>query len=265
MKELNSIAGDSIVHTFNVKLLTVNGEHDADSTNNIMSSSFYSAPLWPSTFKIIFRPNVETISAASNVSETSWAIYDMNNNVVRSRTNALANVSGPANIYTDTIALATGYYKFVIYDSSCDGLQWWANPGEGAGYINVRRMAGTLIPMNGYNYTGTYNNDFGCGFTQYFYMIGTPNGLTNISDAGLNIEAYPNPAQNVVNVDLTGVQDIKGTLQVVDALGRTVAGMPCTSSHQQVNLSSFANGVYTIVFLNELTGNKLTTRLLIAK
>ncbi len=260
LKPLSTIAGDTGTFTFVVKILKVNGETDADSTNNILTSHFFSAPNWPSTFIVAMRTNSETISATSNVSETSWAIYDMNNTIVKKRANAAINTT-----YTDSVSLPTGYYKLVIYDSSCDGLQWWANPSGGSGYLNVRKTTGGLIPMNGYNYSGTYNNDFGCGFTQYFYMTGTPNAITNVSDAGVGIEAYPNPALNSVSVDVSGLQEVKGTIHVIDALGRVVATTPCNSIHTQVDLSSLASGVYTILFLNETSGNKLTTRLLIAK
>ena len=119
--------------------------------------------------------------------------------------------------------------------------------------------------MNGYNYSGTYNNDFGCGFTQYFYVKPNPSlGVTNVATADIKMDAYPNPAENVVNVDLTGIQQVKGTLKIIDALGREVSVTPCNDTHQQINVSSLADGVYSLLFIGA-TGEKLQTRLLIVK
>jgi len=266
LSQLNNIAGDTTIDfKFTAKIISVNNSPDADPTNNSMTSYFMAAPLWPSSFKVLFYTNNEAITANPAICETSWLIYDMNNNIVAQRTNA--DIS---KLYTDTIKLGTGYYRLQIYDSSCDGLQWWVNAASGngitAGYINVENLKRVLIPMKGYNYSGSYNNDFGCGFTQYFYTIDTSEGVSNISESSLAIEAYPNPAQNMVNVNITGLQQVSGRLQVIDALGRVVSEMACNDAHQQINVGDLVSGVYTILFINnDGTGNRLTTRLLIAK
>ena len=266
MHRLNTMAGDTISYKFTAKITNVNGNRDADSTNNIMHTRFYAAPLWPSSFRIFFLTNSEAISSTSNLSETAWQIFDMNGNVVAKRTDAIISKS-----YADTVKLPTGCYKLVLTDSSCDGLHWWVWDqvgGVSAGYFNVRKLnANVNINMHGYNYSGTYNNDFGCGFTQYFYTSSAPsNGVTNVNEGEMSIDAYPNPAQDVVNIDLTGYQQVMGTLKVVDALGRVVSSTDCNAPHARINVASLANGVYTVIFNdNNSQNNKLTTRLLIAK
>jgi hypothetical protein len=256
LADLNKISGDTTKHIFTASIRTVNGDVDADTTNNSMSTQFVAAPLWPSSFRLYLRTNGAAVT--SGASETSWQITDMNNNVVAARTNASINT-----LYADSVALPSGCYKLSIIDSGCDGLQWWANPGAGAGYMLLKKMNGTTIFMNGYNYAGQYNNDFGCGFTQYFYTL-NPAGVSNISEGPLAMDAYPNPAQDLVNIDITGIQQINGTLRIIDALGRIVSEMPCNGGHQQLNTSTLTGGVYTILFVNE-QGNKLQARLLITK
>jgi len=123
----------------------------------------------------------------------------------------------------------------------------------------------TDIPMHGYNYGGTYNNDFGCGFTQYFYIQTADNGIRNISSNGQSIEAYPNPAQNYVNVAIAGLLTVNGEIRIIDALGRTVSVTNCNTANQQIDVSKLATGLYTIVFVNTQSGNELETRLLITK
>jgi len=261
--ELRVVSGTTGTHNFTAEILQVNGVTDNDQTNDTMTSSFMAAPQWPVTFKIEFRTNSETDPATGNC-ETYWQITDAYNNIVAQRYNAAVNTT-----FTDTVTLGPAPYKFEIYDTvNCDGLQWWAfadyTPPPTSGYIFIRKLSGVTIPMNGYNYGGTYNNDFGCGFTQYF-TTNFPAGVANITESNVTIEAYPNPALNIVNVDITGMQDVKGELQLMDVLGRVVSTRDCNTAHQQMNLDGLANGVYTIVFINSESGNKLTTRLLITK
>ncbi len=259
---LNNIAGDTLTHGFIAKILTVNGAYDADSTNNVASSTFLSAPYWPNKFKVVMFTNNEGIATGSSTSESSWIIYDKNSNIVAQRTNNVIT-----KLYTDTVKLPTGFYKMVVYDSSCDGLNWWLFPQMGItpGYINVKKMNNVLIPMKGFNYSGTYNNDYGCGHTQYFYTVDSTAGITNINEGDMVMDVYPNPAQNIVNVEIGGVDNLNGRIQIIDALGRVVTDIKSTSVHQQLDTHNLVSGLYTIVFFNEATGNKLTSRLLIAK
>ena len=267
-----TISGTAGLYNFQAQIQSVNGVADADATNNTMASQFVAAPLWPQTFKVIFKPNDEPSATGGSISETAWAIYDANDNIVASRTGASINAVGAIPvIYTDTITInKSGSYKFVISDSSCDGLHWWvwdSNPSAGinAGYINVKKFPNTNIAMNGYQYAGTYNNDFGCGYSQYFYVINATEGISNINEGGVSIDAYPNPAQNVVNVDIAGIQQVSGTLQVIDALGRVVTQTNCHNPHETLDVAQLATGVYTILYVNTASGNRLTARLLITK
>ncbi len=262
--QLNNMAGTAGLYTFVANIISVNGTADDDTTNNKMTSQFLAAPKWPASIKIWFRTNNEFIASDNSICETSWYIYDMYENIVAQRSHATINTT-----YIDTINLPVGYYKLVIYDSSCDGLNWWANSGTGinSGSLTVKQLSGANIMMHGYQYTGTYNNDFGCGFSQYFSTgIMNPTAITNISEDKSAIEAYPNPAQNMVNIEITGMQQVKGVIRVIDALGRVVTTTNCTSQNTQLNISQLANGVYTVSFINEMQQNKkLNTRILIAK
>lgn len=251
--------GTSGVHNFVVAATHVNGNAgDDDITNNIMRSSFTSSPVWPSTFRIVFRTNSEL---TAGVPETKWEIYDMNNVLVASRDGAIVN-----NTYFDTVTLGPAPYRLVVTDAGCNGLNWWANPaGTTSGYISIRKVVGAIsaIPMNGYNYTGTYNNDFGCSFTQYFSTDWTT-GIANVTENDIAIEAYPNPASNSVSIDVLGLQQVRGTISIVDVMGRVVLATQCTSAHEIINTSSLASGVYTVLFTGD-AGGKMHTRLVIAK
>jgi hypothetical protein len=248
--ELKNATG---ANTFIAKILEVNGQTDVDLTNNSLTSDFTAAPAWPTVIRISFRTNNSTDFGGA--SESSYKIYDANNNIVAQRVN-----NAPATTFIDTIALGFGSYRLVVEDAGCDGLSWWANPSGGTGHVQVRSMISNIpFPMNGY-----YSGDFGCGYTQYF-TSNWPTGVANISSATkeASIDAYPNPAQRSVTVSLGGINKVSGDISIVDALGRVVLTQPCISAVQYINTSSLSNGVYTVVYTDN--SGKLQTRLLIAK
>ena len=261
LHDLNTVSGGLTALTFYAAITTVNGAADDDSTNNKRQSQFIPAPFFPTKFTIAFKTNNEPIATGSAISETSWILYDMNNNVMASRVNV--NIS---TLYNDTIVLGPGCYKLVLTDSSCNGLQWWANDTSiHPGSFYVRRITGGNIQMHGYNYGGTYGNDFGCGYSAYFYTD-WPAGVEEVNAEALNIDAYPNPAQNAINVYIGGIANIDGTIKVIDALGRVVAEQPCNEALSQMNTTALTNGIYTIQYIeNGNNAHKLQVRMVIAK
>ena len=245
-----SLSGDTAHHTFSARIREVNAQaNDDDSTNNYLTSSFVAAPVWPLDMIITLHTN-------SDPGGTSWKIYDISNNIVAQRVSTTANT-----YYNDTLHLGPGCYKYVVEDGDCDGLSFF-NAGN-IGSIQVRKIK-TGIPVY-YNLSGYFAGNFGCGFTQYF-TANFPTAVTNIEGAPLGIEAYPNPASSSVIVNINGIDEVKGTLAVIDALGRTVMVKQCNNTEETLNVSGLSNGVYTITYRdNGRTDAKLQTRLLIAK
>lgn len=259
---LETMAGTTGAAEFTVKITSVNGSADADASNDKMTTTFNPSPKWDGTFRVQMGTNNQTVTPG--VSENSWKIYDQDNNVVRQRTGA-----APSTVYIDTVTLPTGCYRLELTDAGCDGLQWWVytnNPGIGVsqGSFFVKKMGSAAnIPMNGYQYSGTYRHDFGCKFVQYFYTS-TPVGVTDITAVDQAMQTYPNPATNMVNIDFDGMTDVNGTIQLIDALGRIVKTVPCTSAHTELSLNGLMTGIYTVVFTNN-AGQKMQTRLFVTR
>lgn len=260
MWTLNDEAGVTGLRTFTASIMAVNGAADEDATNNTMTSQYVNASLWPLTLRMAMGTNNEATTGTN--SETSWKIYDMNNNVVAQRTDAQIST-----VYNDTVTLTSGCYRLELTDAGCNGLHWWANPsGTTTGTFLVKKLAGTVLPMAGYTTGGTYAHDFGCGFTKYFYASPWAAGINELSDKAMGIDAYPNPAQDLLNIDLTGIDRVDGTLRVLDVLGRVVLTENCNEISRQINTSALENGVYTVQYLDKKDGsNKLQTRIIIAK
>lgn len=264
-----SMGAASGSYQFAVEVISVNGQADNDATNNKMTSTFVVAPVWASDLVVTLRTNSQgRDSVTKNPSQTSWKIVDMNNNVVAERVNA--NVS---TIYTDTVHLRDGgFYKLQIDDGGCDGLQWWLwaqNPSEGitAGSIGIKRL-GTLanLPMKGYSFSGTFNNDFGCIYTQYFTTKGWSVGIGNVNAQRAHMEAYPNPATNEVTVQVAGVNKLNGQIALLDMSGREMMVKPYTGGKLKLDATSIAGGVYQLVYTNNADkGLRITQKIVIAK
>jgi len=257
LAQLDEIAGVSGTYGFTATITAVNGSPDDDNTNNALSSQFISAPSWPNSFVITLAANNE--GDASGNSEDSWVIYDMNNDIVAQRTDALISTT-----YRDTVVLNPGSYKFVLTDAGCDGLQWWAFSGSGitSGFLYVKKLTGTYLNLNGYSYSGTYRDDFGCGVTQYF-RINESLAINDLNKESISLQAYPNPANGVVNVDIANDGQVSGQLSILDELGRVLQTTAINSRQTQLDVSGLANGLYTVQF-NSGNGNKLTTRIVVA-
>jgi hypothetical protein len=259
LAELNSLtfmslAASAGTHLFNAKIIAVNGVADEDSTNNKYQSHFTVAPTWPSTIVVTLNTNSEGIyGVGSNPSETSWQITDMYGNVVSYRDSA--NIS---TTYKDTVTLTAGqFYKLTITDLGCDGLHWWVwdqNPSYGitAGSFSVKKLSGVNLPMNGFVYSGTFYDDFGCGFSQNFTVASPLTGIQSISkNNSPYLEAYPNPANNSVTLMINGVTQTTGYIELIDAQGRMVLKQKATGFQNIINLSEVTPGIYMVVYKDE--------------
>lgn len=265
-----SLGAANGTYIFNAKITAVNGGADEDSTNNKYQSSFVAAPTWPTAFVITLNTNSEGVSYVGDgdQSETTWQITDMNNNVLASRLIDTTNMT-----YVDTVYLPSfGFFNLTINDVGCDGLHWWVwdqNPSYGitAGSFTVKKLGtGNTIPMKGYNYTGTFNNDFGCAFSQYFTTGGVATGIHNLSSKnnGPAINAFPNPAQDNINVTISGVQSAKGQLELIDGQGRSVLQQKASGTDNIISLNGLSNGVYTILYTDSKV-SQIQTRMFIVK
>lgn len=243
--DLRVAAGQTGNKTFMAKVLEVNGQADEDATNNTSTSTFTPTQKWPVTFIVRFKTN----NAAN---ENSWKIYDLSGAVVAQRQGSAANT-----LYADTLTLGPSCYRLVVEDQGCDGLSWWANPGAGTGLIQVKPLSGSPYTLNGY-----FGGDFGCGFAQTFTTDWTTTVPTVNTHTPAAIDAFPNPAQDMVTVTLSNMNNIHGTIRIVDPLGKTVLAQDCNNARQSVNISGLASGTYLVVF-DGTDHSRIQTRLVI--
>ncbi|MBL7712916.1 MAG: T9SS type A sorting domain-containing protein, partial [Chitinophagaceae bacterium] len=239
---------------YEVNIIKVNGETDEDLSNNKAVTTFNAAPVWPSKINITLLTNKGV--AASGFSQTEWVLLDDWENVVSKRVN-----NSPEKEYKDTLTLKDGIYKLIVTDAGCNGLNWWAASAEGGGSFAVRNGL-FVISTPGY-----FGGDFGCGFTQEF-RIGTPS--VSISERNavntVSLSVYPNPASDAVTVDIAGLAQVKGLLQITDNTGRVVATQQVSESSVRMATGRVAAGLYFVNFIPERADvAKTSCKLLIAQ
>lgn len=244
-------------YKFNVKVLAVNGQADADATNDSLHSNFIVAPLWPGRMIAYMRSG--NITADGNLSngtaanwQGSWEITDMNNNVIASRTNAKTN-----STYNDTVTITTsGFYKITVRSTLCMGLHWWPydspNSGIAPGALIVKQLNGTNIPMKGYQYAGSSlkdfgeHDDFGCEYSQYFYAVPSPVGVNEL-DNSYSLTVYPNPASDVIHIDVHGI-NATADIQLVNVVGQVVYAARTKNQSVSIPAKNLANGIYSLIY-----------------
>ena len=123
------------VNTFSVVLSKPNGKTDAWSGDNEMKASFTAPEKFPSEFVLQLLTNNKPKD------NSIFLVNDRLDTIFQKTPQQLEAVT----LYTDTIRLAAGKYTLNLVDTAGDGLQFWAQPRNGDGYLRMFDMKGTLI------------------------------------------------------------------------------------------------------------------------
>lgn len=248
---------------FNVEILTVNGQTDGNSENNLKSSEFETAPNWPSN--LVARLQTSNLGANGyfnqSPTDVSWEITDMDGNVIASRTNA--DVS---TLYNDEVEITEpGFYKLKLNALFCYGLNWWvldqSYPAYQAGYFRMTDQNDTNLPLNNYTYSGTPHDDWGCSYTQYF-SVGEET-LEIEKQELMTFNIYPNPAKNFINVNFPENLGEAYKIELVDIHGRKVYESSTQIQNNEIPVAQLANGLYVLVLKNE-SGAKRIEKVMIS-
>lgn len=223
---------------FTAQLLEVNNAADADPTNDTFRVTFDAAPRWVSKIALQLKTN-------NMATENKWELFDDAGVLLLSRQGQAANT-----IYRDTITLAPGCYKLKMSDAGCDGLQWWANPGQGTGTFAVTNAANRFpIPVADY-----YGGDFGCGFEQQF-VVGGALGVEGVSGNSLNLGCFPNPANDQLTLALEGAL-LHGQVEIADLTGKTLFSGKVSGNTHILTTKAWPSGLYFVKYTHQPTGEK---------
>ncbi len=230
------------VTTSNVKFKTqitkANGQPDANALNNEQKSTFTPLPIWPNNLVFTFNTN---LASFQGFNETSWKLYDAAGNVIKQRTN-----NPNQTTLMDTVALQRGCYRLEMEDAGCDGINWWyyqyyqPNPGNGA-FLVREKGRNNMIPMRGY-----FSGNFGCSFSQTFYVA---NALgTHKVKAPFDLNVYPNPSTDVLQVRITGTAAQIAAIKLTNSLGQLVYEAKVSGTEIQIPVKTIASGIYSLSY-----------------
>jgi hypothetical protein len=206
-----------------------NGATDEYATNNDLTSNYNMVPTYVADIIINFKTN-------ANGSESAFRLSDGSGNIIFQRSGM-----GNSTVYSDTVHLADGCYKFEITDSGGDGLYYYFNSGAGSGLARLKN-ANTGITFK------NYKPGFGSRYEDYF-KVGY---LFAIDETSLPSQmlVYPNPGPGVFNVDLSGFGTGDLTIEVYNTMGqlitRNVTYVPNGEAIVPIDISNVADGMYVI-------------------
>ncbi len=72
-------------------------------------------------------------------------------------------------------------------------------------------------------------------------------GISNTTTEVLQIEAYPNPVKDVLNIKATGLKG-SADVQISDVKGRVLNTLTISATQTTVNVSSYPSGVYILQY-----------------
>ena len=234
--EIQNVTGSNV--KFVARIVNVNGAPDAFPQNNSLTSTFTPLPVWPNNLVFTFNTNR---SSYMGYNETSWKITDAYGNIVKQRINNPSQAT-----LLDTVLLPRGCYRLEMTDEGCDGISWWfyqyyqPNPGTGS-FIVREKGKPAQLPMRGYS-----GGDFGCSFSQTFY-VATALG-TSKEKSPFSLNAFPNPANDLLQVSIPGASKTTGKVQLINALGQEVFNGDVQDGKIQIPVKNMASGVYSLTF-----------------
>ncbi len=160
---------------FVVSLGSPNGSTDDFPDDNSGSSTVIMPPTYAPEFVLALRSNHDSTN-------NGYQIIDQTGSVVRERKPGTLSANSS---YYDTLHLASGCYRLVVVDTAGDGLDFWANPEGGYGYVRLLDLSGHLIKA--------FGSDFGSEI-DYSFMV-AENARMPLSSDSLPL-ANPFPARN---------------------------------------------------------------------
>ncbi|MFN5183025.1 MAG: peptide-N-glycosidase F-related protein [Bacteroidota bacterium] len=215
---------------FTVAISNPNGGTDQYQPNNNRASKFTAPLVMPSKFVIEFKTN-------SYSWENQYTLKNSAGNVIFSQSSL-----SPNTIYRDTVDLPSDCYEFELTDSGEDGLTWWANQNQGSGYVRFRSaLNNSILKSFGQDFGGQIYQQINIGLN-----VGTQEFIYNERDV---MNVYPNPANDLVYIDINLLHSEDGTIEIKDMLGKTVFIHTFKSSSTaslEADLSTYSKGMYYV-------------------
>jgi hypothetical protein len=112
------------------------------------------------------------------------------------------------------------------------------------------------VPVNGYG-TLTARGINNCGYTETSLDLYCNVGIED-HETQATVTLYPNPVHQSLYINIENAPEVSA-VRLYDEAGRLVWQTRCDDTHLEIDCTRFANGHYTVHFLDE-KGRKVESR-----
>ena len=229
---------------FTVTISNPNGQDDEYSFNNSYTTSF-------GDIHVYADGQILTVQLKTNNygHQSSYILYKDDGTVYYERDNCDNNT-----LYNDPFYLNPGCYKLQIFDSGNDGLEFWANPGQGEGYFRILNADSDILY--------SFEPDFG-GYAIHEFGIGNITKIDEIAHPFI-LSVYPNPVSDHLQINIRGTGNTKVTARLSNSVMKQVMEKEWTANEKEfstvLDMKDLPSGVY---FLQITYGNHSKTEKII--
>ncbi|SIR40310.1 peptide-N-glycosidase F-related protein [Maribacter ulvicola] len=218
---------------FNVQLEKPNGKVDQWPQDNTKTSVFTSPNEMPNKVVITYQSN-------NAPEDNTVRIIDTNNKLIYEKTpaNTLKNT-----LYKDTLNLNLGGYRMTLDDTANNGLEFWFNPKQGFGYLQISDIDGRVLHR--------FESDCGIGEQFDFTVNENPKIDRNVEQS--LIKLYPRRIRKNTELLVQLEEFSDGEIQILKdgALQKTIPFKKVKDKTFDIDMSSFEDGRYVIeLFVN---------------
>lgn len=223
---------------FEAEITTINGGDNVDgNTSNDYYVSTFDMPVIYNATEYVLQLRTNNVA-----NQNSLTIKDYDGNTIISRPTLLNNTN-----YRDTLLLDPGCYTIELIDRGDNGIDFWAQPGDGSGAMRLRGDNMTLVD---------FEPDFG-RVLRFSFVVSE---VTNVKEIATSspLSIYPNPATDYIILDLDKQSSSNLRVTVTDQLGKVVSVLNDVTELDALHLdiSDLPNGIYSVTATNK-AGSRL--------
>lgn len=187
-------------NNYTVSLSKPNGKKDGWMGDNQLTSTFVAPEIFPPNFVLQFQTN-------NKPKDNKVILINSKQDTIFYKAPAQLEAN---TLYRDTIHLKEGKYDMCLTDSAGDGLEFWAEPQNGDGYLRIFDLQGNLIHVfesdcgNGEKFSFNATSTFVTDTTKPIYAFSLYPRLIEDNKTELRVVANK-PAKMVVVIMVDGV------------------------------------------------------------
>ena len=197
---------------FTVTLSKPNNTSDEFSTDNTMGSVFDKVPVHTKELVLAFKTN-------SQPHHNNYTLQNRDGKVVYRRQ---FDSTQKNTLFRDTFRLAPGCYELLVKDTGDDGLEFWASPRSGSGYVRLEDAKRNLLKQ--------FESDFG-SVLYYSFIVSEDQKQWSAVNTETAIGLYPTRTSGKTTLDFFSGKEEDVLVQII-----TDEGAQLVEEHQYKKL-----------------------------